>query len=196
MGLRWYVVRTEPRAEFLAADELGRAGYEIFFPWFKASRPKLGRANVPLFPGYLFIRCDRESGVWPAFRSSQRIAGWVNFGGEIPSIPDEVVAELTDRWESINAEGGLIRRFTPGEKVRIVSGNFQGLAEIVEDSRSPQARAKVLLQFMGRLVQAQVPCDLLESVEIPPVQEQRIPRRTRGKGRWVQGFGPRALANS
>jgi transcription antitermination factor NusG len=132
----------------------------------------------------------------PSFRRVHRITGWVRFGGEIPCLADEVVAELMERWETINRQGGALRRFPPGEKVRIVSGSLQGLAQVVEEAKSPQARAKVLLQFMGRLVHAQVPWESLRPLDDQPVDITRIPRRTRGGGRWIRGFGPSALAGA
>lgn len=211
IGPRWYVARTEPRAEFLAADELERDGHEVFFPRVRAPRPRLGHTDMPLFPGYLFLRCDPESEGWPSFRRAHRIAGWVGFAGEVPSLPDEVVAELMERWDTINRQGGFLKRFQPGEKVRIVAGSLMGLAEVVEAAKLPRASVKVLVEFMGRLVQAQVPLQHLEPIEglsfdhkprayqapaYQPTQKPRRPRRTRGKGRWVQGFGSRALAGA
>ena len=129
------------------------------------------------------------------FRPAHRVASWVNFGGERPWLPDEVVAELMTRLETINQEGGLGRRFRIGEKVRVVSGTVESLAEVVEEAKSPQARAKVLLHFMGRLVQAKVPWENLRPVEDLPAEKQRPARRTRGRNRWIRGFGP-AAANA
>ena len=196
MGLRWYVARTEPRAEFLAAAELTRDGYEIFAPQIRAPRTQLGPANIPLFPGYLFLRCDQESDGWPVFRRAHRVTGWVKFGDEVPSLPDDTVAEMMDRWETINRQGGMLQRFLPGDKVQVDSGCLQGLAEVVEEAKSPQARAKVLLQFMGRVVQAQVPWEDLKPVGEALLETTQPPHRTRGRGRWIQGFGSRAMAGT
>ena len=196
MGSKWYVARTEPRGEFLAAAELARDGFEIFSPRVKEPTSRRRHADYPLFPGYLFIRWDLEAGEWPSFRRVHRITGWVRFGGEIPWLPDEVVAGLMERWETINRQGGVLKRFPPGEKVRIVSGSLQGLAQVVEEAKSPQARAKVLLQFMGRLVQAHVPWESLRPLDNQPADGTRIPRRTRGGGRWIRGFGPSAPASA
>ena len=49
-------------------------------------------------------------------------------------------------------------------------------------------------EFMGRLIQAQVPWSDLQPVQDRPPEKARIPRRTRGQGRWVRGFGPGSLS--
>ena len=187
MSLSWYVARTESRAELLAANELRRDGFEIFFPQVNIPGLLNTRQDAPLFPGYMFIRCDPEGQGWPSFRSSHRILGWVRFGGQVPSLRDEVIDELRVRWESINEEGGIWRRYRQGEKVRVVYHNMETLAEVVEEAKSPQSRAKVLMHFMGRMVPAQVPWGSLQPVADPPDGNRRLPRRTRGKGRRIGG---------
>lgn len=194
MTAEWYVIRTEPRAEYLAAGELTRDGFEIFFPRVQVTLPRTGHVDTPLFPGYLFLRCDPGTDNWPTFRPGHRISGWVRYGGEIPSVPDEAVDELRQRLLGIRTEGGLWRRFMPGEKVQVVSGSMEGIAEVLEETKSPQANVRVLLQFMGGFVHAQVPWDSLRPMDNEPIERTRLPRRTRGGGRWVRGFGARASA--
>ncbi len=196
MGPSWYVLLTEPRAEYLAAAELSRGGFEIFFPRVKAAHKRAGRADEPLFPGYLFLHHDIESGGWPSFRIAHHVVGWVSFGGVIPSIPDQAITDLARRMEALNTSHGLWQRFRPGDRVRVVSGNLEGLAEVVEEAKSPQARTKVLLEFMGRLVQAQIPWQNLRSLDDSYRDRHRPPRRTRGQGRWIRGFGTRELAKA
>ena len=187
---RWYVARTSPRGEMLAARELASDGLEVFLPRIKAQHSKPESHYQPLFPGYLFVRLDPDGEGWPSLRLAHKLLGWVNFGGEVAWLPDRIVEELMERVTAINQEGGLWQRFLPGQKVRVVGHNMDSLAEVIEEARSPQGRAKVLLRFMGRLVHAQVPNDALRPVEAAPVNKQPRPRRTRGGGRWVKGFGP------
>jgi len=196
VALKWRVIRTEPRAEYLAVQELGRDGFEIFFPRVKVSYPRNGHSDMPLFPGYLFLRCDAEAEGWPVFRPGHRVLGWVRFGGEVPFLPDEFVGELTHRLEEINREGGIWKRFRIGEMVRIVSNSLESFAQVVEEPKSSQGRVKVLLEFMGRMVPAQVPWEHLQSMEDDPVKMHQAPRRTRGGGRWVRGFGSRAAVGA
>lgn len=194
MALRWYVVRTEPRGEYLAADELRRDGFEVLFPRAKAPHPRTGHGDVPLFPGYLFLRCNANGEMMPSLARAAHVLGWVRFGGVVPALPDEFVEGLGRRLEAINREGGLWRRFRRGEKVRVVSGSLQNLAEVVEAAKSPRARVRVLMEFMGRVVSAHVPWENLRSIEGELAESYRVPRRTRGRGRWIRGFGSRAAA--
>lgn len=196
MPLNWYVLRTEPRAEYLAAAELGNDEYEVFFPRVTTHHPRVGREDSPLFPGYLFVRCDPESNGWPSFRPRHRISHWVSFGDIVPPIPDDVITELAQRIQGINTGKGLWRRFRPGEQVLVVSHGLEELGRVVEEAKTPQARARVLLHFMGRLVQAHVPWENLRPVADDEVERRRQPRRTRGGGRWIRGFEPRPAVNT
>ena len=190
MGLDWYVARTEPRAEFIATKELERDGYDVFLPLITETNPRPGRSESPLFPGYIFVRCVPDAEQWPTFRLAHRVTGWVRFGSEVPSIPDSDMVALKESLDRINRQGGIPRRFEPGEIVHVDAGHFQGLAEVLAIGKSPKARANVILQFMGQLVRAQVPWESLRLVEDRSEGIPRFPRRTRGKGRWVSTFRP------
>ena len=192
---KWYIIRAEPQADFLAASELLNAGFEIFSPRVKSHQAKTIPHFAPLFPGYLFLKWDMEGEGKPSFHGAPHVSGWVNFEGVAPAVPDEVISELAHRVEHINNDGGLWRRFETGDKVRIVSGTLEGLGEVVESTSSPQNRVRVLMQFMGRLVSAQVPWDNLEPLEDRPLEAGRPPRRTRGRGRWIRNVQP-AFAGS
>lgn len=186
MALRWYAVRTEPRAEYQAASQLTQDGFDIFFPRVQSPDPRVGHTDLPLFPGYLFLKCDPETEGWPSFRAGHRIANWVSFGGDIAWIPDDDVTKLMERVENINSHGGQWRRYSPGELVQVLSHGMEAVAEVVEEPKSPEGRVKVLLEFMGRVVSAQVAWR-----DLRPITDNlhRKPRRTRGKGRWIRGPG-------
>ena len=146
----WYVLLTEPRAEYLAADELARDGFEVFLPRVKVTETRLGHTDTPLFPGYIFLRCPAEDGRWPLFKKIHRIVKLVSFGEGIPTVPHEVIRELEHRLAEVNEGGGLWRNFRAGDKVKVVSKALELLGEIVEEPKSHRSHTKVLLEFMGR----------------------------------------------
>ena len=196
MALGWHVLRIEPRAEYVAVGELERDGYDIYFPRVNSPNQRKGHADEPLFPGYLFIRCDAVNEGWPSFRPAHRVTGWVNFGGSVPTVPDEVLTELADRVAAINADKGLWHRFRRGERVHVVSEVLEGLGQVIEEAKSPQGKAKVLMELMGRSIPVHLPWQNLRPLGEQQAQKPRIPRRTRGNGRWIQGNRPRGLAGA
>ncbi len=191
MGQQWYVIRTKPHSEHLAAGELEREGLETFLPGIKTVRSKSDQTDSPLFPGYLFVRCDLQAQDQPSVGRANHVRGWVHFGNAVPPIPDEAIAELRERVEVIHRDGGLWGRFRIGQQVRVISTGIESFAEVVEEARSPRHRVKVLLEFMGRLVAADVPYESLRPADHGPGETHHLPRRTRGQGRWIRGFGPR-----
>ena len=196
MGHRWYVVHTRPRSEKLAAIELNRDNIEVFSPLVKTPSVRRGPSEEPLFPGYILIRLDPESDGWPSFRFGQHALGLVNFDGELPWLPDEVIADLKQRCDRINQEGGVWRRYKPGDWVRVVSSTIQGVAQVVDDGKTPQTPVRVLLQLFERLVPVKVQRHDLQPLEESPNEKTHAPRRTRGSGRWIRGFGSRVSATA
>jgi transcription antitermination factor NusG len=186
----WYVARTASRSELRASQEIEKEGFEVFVPQVVSPDRPEGHEVTPLFPGYIFVRCPNERELWPRFRAGCKIWGWVMFGDQIPCLPGRVISDLKGRWDEINRDGGLWRRFRTGEQVRVVSSGMEGLAQVLEESKSPNANVRILMEFMGRRVKTQVPWKNLRALDGQPPHPPRAPRRTRGRNRWVRGHGP------
>ncbi|MBM3949614.1 MAG: hypothetical protein FJ312_10355 [SAR202 cluster bacterium] len=197
MQKHWFVLRTKPNSESLAAANLERQGYELFYPRVAAPQAKqMGYRMVPLFPGYLFLRCADPYYRWPQVQYTPGVSGWVQLGGETPAVPDKAVEDLVERVKAINSTGGLWRRFKPGEHVLVASGKLEGLARVLEGPKTPQGRVRVLMEFLGQLVTATVPWEDVREIQGDQVVGNRRGRRTRGGGRWIRGFGPHLAANA
>lgn len=196
MKQQWYALRIWPNSERLAADSLSRVGLNVLIPLVKS--PLLGGdfKEVPVFPGYLFIQCDIRSERMNTIRNHPGVLGWVRFGDSVPSVPDKAIKDLADRIERLNAGGGLWARFRVGDRVRIIHGAMDSFGKVLEETISPHGRVKVLLEFMGSMVSAEVPRHSLQPIkEADPEMPRRRPRRTRGRGRWTNGFRPKAVAS-
>lgn len=192
---RWYAAQTRPRAERAAASDLERSGLHVFSPWVRTVNPGKGFTDTPLFPGYLFVRCCLERDGW-AIQASPHVWSLVRFEREAAPVPDDVIDDLQRRVVDIDDEGGLWTRFKPGDTVRVHAAQTQTLASVLEEPTSPSARVKVLMRFMGRLVPAQVPfatLSLASPDESVDGSSARRGRRTRGRGRWISGFGPSSV---
>lgn len=193
---KWYVVRTEPRADHLAEASLLRDDFDVFSPRLKSSKGSSGQIYSPLFPGYLFLSWNQEDEKWPTFKPVHRIYGYVEFGGEVPWLSDGLIQELAKSIDELNGDNGIWRRYRTGEQVWVNSPGLDCLAEVLEEAKSPKGQARVILQFMGRMVKAQVPWEDLRPVEYKLPEQPRTPRRTRGHGRKIRGSESQTLVSA
>ena len=122
----WYLARTKPLSEYVAASALRRYGYGLYFPRVKTPRPRRGYDDAPMFPGYLFVRHEQDGLALPPVARIAGLIGWVQFDSVVPRVPDEVITELGLRLNEINTTGGYWTRFKPGEKVRVYTNQVHG----------------------------------------------------------------------
>ena len=195
---RWYVVRIKPNCDRMAASALRRDGFELFFPQVDIFIREIQPKRVPMFPGYLFLRCDIMGHDLPIISRLPGVFGWLRVGGDTPHVPDDVMQELRARIESFDSSGGMWERFKAGQLVRVAQGKLDALATVLVEPNSRDDRVRVLLEFMGREVHATVPWQSLEPMSEDQAERtlRRYGRRTRGQRRWIKGFGPRAAATT
>ena len=189
--LRWYVASTTPMAEYAVREKLLQYGYEVFLPCLETGQRRPGRTDVPLLPGYLFLRYNIEAWGPTSLQCVPNLSGLVNFGGVIPSVPDEEVEELRERvehWNRLDRSDLVHSPERPHPRKQA-----SGLATVVTKARSAESRIRLLEQFLEQIVTTE-----LKVLDVQPPREgstqttRRRPRRTRGRGRWIKGFGPRA----
>lgn len=185
MSTRWYAARTGPLKEYAVRDHLAAAGFRVFLPCVTSTRPRRGRWDEPLFPGYLFIRYDLESLGSRAPAQISPSVRLVRLGGVAPPLPEPVIDELVERVSKMTARGGLWRRYEVGEPVSVTIGRSETMGEVVEANESSTARVRVLLSLLGRMADAWVPVERLRGAS-----GAHPARRTRGRGRSIRGFGP------
>ncbi len=57
----WLAAYTRPHHEKVTATSLEHRGYEVVYPRYRVAsrwRDRVKQLELPLFPGYLFVRCD------------------------------------------------------------------------------------------------------------------------------------------
>lgn len=157
-GHAWYCARTQPKHEQIAARSLQcRHGLEVFNPRLRMERAThrgVVRVVEPLFPCYLFVRCDLGERI-DDIRYTNGISSLVRFGVRIPVVPDDVVDELRQCFESeepIEVED----RLTPGSSVTLVEGPFLGTNGIIVRVFPAKRRVQILLDFLGQTTLTEV----------------------------------------
>lgn len=184
----WYALFTKPKAEAQVARALLDRGFDIFLPMLP---PRSNGRSQPLFPTYLFLRCDLstlpiDEIQWlPGFRSI------LAFEGKAAVVPDKAIAIIREGLAEIDARGGLGHGFHPGDVVVIDSGPMSGLRGIFQGPMGAAERVKILVDFLGATNRVEVPADQLRRASDDAAGHDRK-RGTRGRGRRINYASPKS----
>jgi len=107
-----------------------------------------------MFPRYLFARFTLAE-MQRRVRYTLGVSEIVQFGDQYPTIDDTVLDELRDHVGAAEVRE-LNCELSKGSRVRIVSGAFAGLGAVVTQVLSAKERVTVLMDFLGRQIQAEV----------------------------------------
>ena len=102
----------------------------------------------PLFPGYMFVAFEPQTGPWKKINSTIGVSKLVSFDSRPKSVPWGLVSDLMLRCD---AAGKLLppKQCTKGDAVKLLSGPFAEFIATVEHI-DPQKRVWVLMDFLGR----------------------------------------------
>ena len=80
-------------------------------------------------------------------------------------MPDQVIEELKTREDESGRIdlGSIADRLKPGQNVRVMDGDLEGLGGIFQ-SKSGEDRAIILLDMLRRKVKTTVPVDAIEAL--------------------------------
>jgi transcriptional antiterminator RfaH len=152
----WYAVRTKPRCEAFAEVNLQRLGVEVYLPMLMEYKQKLvahRKSAIPLFPGYLFVRCAMPA-QHRAVRYASGVKNVVSFGAG-PSIVDDSIIDSI-KGQAVNGVIEIVDdTLVPGKAVRIHEGSLCGLDAVFEKKLSGSNRVVLLLKaisYQARLI--------------------------------------------
>jgi transcription elongation factor/antiterminator RfaH len=151
MITQWYVLHVKPHKERAVTRLLQAREVDVYFPVLKVKpvNPR-SRKERPFFPGYLFVQIDLADQKAGSLQWVEGTHGLVQIGGEPARVPEQLIQALRQRLDDINAAGGLARAsLKRGDRVRIVSGPFEGYEAIFDVRLSGKDRVQVLLTFLN-----------------------------------------------
>jgi transcriptional antiterminator RfaH len=160
----WLVAQTRPSFENKAARHLANQGYEVYLPRYLKRRHHARKTDyvaAPLFPRYLFVGADLSAQRWRPIQSTFGVTRLVTNGERPVLVPEGVVRSLVLREDDkgfIKMERGV--KFSPGEKVRIVSGAFTDNFGFFECS-GERDRVAILLDLLGQKVRVVLDADCI-----------------------------------
>jgi transcriptional antiterminator RfaH len=142
--LSWYAIRTKPRQEERAVDNLTSWGIATLAPRLEGAK---GRRNQHLFPGYIFARFDGLN-MLHNVHFVRGVAYVVSCGGVPAPISDEVIGEIYARMDG----NGVIRTtpaLNPGDHVVIRSGSLRNFVGVFERELRGTERVQIFLRTVA-----------------------------------------------
>ena len=166
---QWFCLRSQPKHEHIAARHVSQlTGVGTFLPRIRFRRTRRQgpvRVTEALFPNYLFARFSWHTHV-RLVRHAPGVSDLVHFGERWPTVPDDVMKELRERFvdESVYVIGDAL---TPGDEVKVSGGAFHGLVGVITWVMPARERVAVLLEFLGRHTAVEIPaCSVIKEAEV------------------------------
>src|ERR1700693_393212 len=154
----WYCLRSQPKHEHIAAAHLRLLeGVTVYCPRIRFKRTtRQGAAWVTeaMFPGYLFAHFELSE-MHRQVRYARGVSGIVQFGGRYPTIEDRALAYLREQT-GVGETKELIYELSQGDPVKVVEGAFVGLEAVVTQVVPAKERVKILVDFLGRKLEAEI----------------------------------------
>ncbi len=146
-------------------DGLMKKSMDVFLPKIKVRSKRRDRRlmiNVPLFPGYIFVKTDLNPNEYLEILKTVGVVRMIgNKGGPLP-VEDETIDSL-----QIMIKGGeeIITgsRFKKGDKIIVVEGPFTGIMGYFVQYRG-QGRVVVHIEALGQYAAVSVGEDDVELV--------------------------------
>lgn len=155
--MNWYVVWARDTA--LAFANLERLGYDVYMPTMRV-RTEKGVRICTVFGNYLFVQFD-VMGEWKQIWNVRGVRSVL--GGEKPSaVPIGFVEEMKMQEAERGYVADIERVFAVGEKLRVLSGPFQGHEGICAVSSGK--RVALLFHLLGGQNRVYIPADAVERV--------------------------------
>ena len=139
----WYLIKTKPRQEKIAMQNLENQGYEAFCPI-----TKIKNQLVILFPGYLFVQLNDKTQNWSPINSTKGVSYFVKFGLNFAKVPTSVVKFIKTNQHLTTEKLINLNKFKPGDKVQISDGSFKNYMAIFKCYKSDE-RVILLMDLLG-----------------------------------------------
>ena len=160
-GCFWTCVRTRPRWEKKFAGwliERRKSCYLPVFPHETTSGRKRRTSELPLFPGFVFVRGDFEK---KDFAQTGRVAYVLK--PRCDREAEQLDRELKDVWQGLTS--GLyvtpVQNLAAGERCRIAAGPLQGV-EAKFERMGREGRLILQVEMMGGGVALEMPAAEVE----------------------------------
>ncbi len=140
----FYLIKTKPRQEVTATQNLTKQGFNVFFP-----KAVIKNKITSLFPGYLFIELDDKTQNWTPIRYTIGVSNFVRFGLSFAKVPNQIINLIKIQQHQTIKKMIDICSHHKGDHLEIQTGVFKGQQAIFQNSNSND-RITVLLKVIGQ----------------------------------------------
>ena len=164
-GDEWYAVWTRSNCERLVAEQLAAKAFTPFLPEMPARARRGGSRveQVPLFPGYLFVRHAMDKTSYVEILKARGVVrildgGWTR----LTPIPVEEV-DAVQRLVQSGLPFLPHAYFHTGDRVRVVSGPLCGIEGTFVREKAQQARLVLSIHLLQASVAVEVDAGCVEA---------------------------------
>ena len=154
----WYCLQAKHKHEHIAAVHLrSLKGVVVFCPRIRFKRQTrigVARFTEALFPGYLFAHFSLAK-MQRAVAYAREVRCIVQFASRYPTIDPVTIAQLREHVGD-NEIREMDYEPSRGDNVKVAEGAFAGLEAVVTQILPARARVRVLMDFLGRKVEAEL----------------------------------------
>jgi len=172
---KWFAVYTTSRHEKRVAQHLAQREIEHYLPLYRSARKWSDGSRVtldlPLFPGYLFVRIKRTERV-RVLEVPGALAVVGGSGREPIPMPDEAIESLRTGLHLRTVEPHPL--LTVGQRARIRTGALEGMEGIVVRKKN-SLRMILTLGYIHRSIAVEVSAEDLEPLGRGSLSESVIP---------------------
>jgi len=160
----WYAIYVQCRHEARVESALQHKGVEVFLPRVTTLSRRWDRRlliNVPLFPGYLFVRTDLDS---YGYREILKAPGMVRLLG-LKGGPTPVPAETIDSVKAIVDSDQPLYPWPylkTGSLVRVLDGPLAGVVGVILGRQKKKRRLIVSVELFQRSVAVELDSEAVE----------------------------------
>jgi len=163
MSKEWFILQFKPNAHHQANRNLNRQGFDTFLPLHDTTLRKSSRfinTSKTLFPGYMFIKFDRNESHWHKINNTYGVSRLITFNSILKSIPTSFVDNLMKRYD-LSGKLLPIKKLEKGDQVTVSKGPFANFIATVEKYEDEQ-RIWILMDLMGRETKIHTSSDALQ----------------------------------
>jgi len=131
---RWFAIQVQSTREKLVSTLLRHKGYEEFTPVYQVESGRAKGTEKPLFPGYLFCRCEYVPRVPPSGSAGIlttpgviRILGFNRTPEPVEDSEIEGIRRLLSSRMAIQP----LAQYAPGQQVKIMDGPLKNVEGVI-----------------------------------------------------------------